>query len=167
MEVTFQLTANDFWRSTLAWRNARTWKKWSFRILPTCCVIMAALVSWSLWLNPQYRGSSPLLVGAILWMIFTWARPRITAWRRVRDTPLAASPITLEISDRGLHFRSLTEDSQVSWSAFVGWAEAKNVFSLFSSPRTSFPIPKRAFTEQQKAEFRETLRRNILPYKSK
>jgi hypothetical protein len=98
-------------------------------------------------------------------MIFTWARPRITARRRVRDTPLAATPITMEISDGGLHFRALVEDSQVLWSAFVGWGETKNVFSLFSSPRVSLPIPKRAFTELQQAEFREILRRNILPVK--
>ena len=167
MEVTYQLTGNDFWQSTLAWRKAPAWRRWSFRVLPTFCVIMAALISRSLWLNPQYRGSSLLLVGGMFLMIVAWARPRINAWRRSRITPLTASPITLEISDRGLHFRSVVEDSQVSWSAFVGWGETENVFSLFPNRQASFPIPKRAFTDQQQTEFRETLRRNILPSKSK
>lgn len=70
--------------------------------------------------------------------------------------------ITLDASDAGLHFLSAVEDSKVSWSAFVRWAEGDGVFALFLSPNASIPIPKRALTAEQQAEFREILGRNIV-----
>jgi hypothetical protein len=69
--------------------------------------------------------------------------------------------MNLEVSDSGLHLQSVAEDSRITWSAFVGWSETNTVFALFPSPRTSFPIPKRAFTAAQLAEFHDYLLRNI------
>lgn len=57
--------------------------------------------------------------------------------------------------------RSEHYDSQVKWSTYIGWSEGKSVFVLLPQPRIYIPIPKRAFSEQQLAEFREILRRNI------
>ena len=71
----------------------------------------------------------------------------------------------LAISESGLRMQSKHTDSQLAWAAFIGWREAKSVFVIFPQPRTYVPIPKRAFTEQQQVEFRETLRRNVLPFK--
>jgi hypothetical protein len=45
----------------------------------------------------------------------------------------------------------------------MGWGEEESVFVLLPQPLIYLPIPKRAFTEQQQAEFREALRRNIRP----
>jgi hypothetical protein len=118
---------------------------------------MAALIFFALWKGPHDRASFPLLAVGVAWIVFLWARPRFNARRRIRDTPSARSPITLEISERELHFRSSCEDSKVAWSALVGWGEGKTVFALFPSPRTQFPVPKRAFTPEQMAEFRGRL----------
>jgi hypothetical protein len=81
--------------------------------------------------------------------------------------PSAQDEIALAISEPGLRFRSPHGDSQIGWSTFTGWAEEESVFVAFPQPRAFVAIPKRAFTDQQQAEFRETLRRNIVPFKSK
>jgi YcxB-like protein len=81
--------------------------------------------------------------------------------------PSAQDPITLTVSESGLRVQSRHADSQIAWSAFIGWREEKSVFVVFTQPRLYVPIPKRAFTDEQQAEFRGTLRRNILPFKTK
>lgn len=122
---------------------------------------MAALIFMALWTGPHDRASFPLLAVGIIWIAVLWARPRFSARRRFRDTPSARSPITLEVSERELHFRSSCEDYKVAWSVLVGWGEGKTVFALFPSPRVQFPVPKRAFTPEQLAEFRGRLLRLI------
>jgi YcxB-like protein len=161
MRVQYQLTSDDFWQSTLVWRNARGWRKWSFRVLPPLCVLLLMLSALGLWQSPQYRTSLPLLILGAFYVLFIWAAPRLKARRRA-SLSTTRSAQTLEISDRGLHFLSAVEDSQVSWSAFAGWREGNSVIALFPSAQSSLPVPKRAFTEQQLAEFREMLRRNIV-----
>ena len=99
-------------------------------------------------------------------MIVAWARPRLNARRRA-VMPLTQAPLTLDVSDDGLHFLSPLEDSQLSWRAFGGWAEGNAVFALFPSVGTTLPIPKRAFTAEQLDEFREILRRNVGSTKSR
>lgn len=95
------------------------------------------------------------------------AQPWLSARIQFRRMPSAQDPMTVEISESGLRIRSRHADSQVAWLAYLGWAEEESVFVLFPQPRIYVPIPKRAFTEEQQAEFRETVRRNILPFKSK
>ena len=69
--------------------------------------------------------------------------------------------MTVEVSDAGLRVRTALGESQVAWPAYVGWSEDKSIFVLFPTPRIYIPVPKRAFSDEQVAEFRETLRRNI------
>jgi hypothetical protein len=131
MQVQYQLTAEDFWQSTLAWRKARTGRRWSFRLLPILCILLLTLSVISVWQNPQYRRSTPILVMGAFVMVAAWLRPRLRA-RRAPNMPLNRGPMVLEVSDSGLHFRSAVEDSKVSWSAFIGWAEGSVVFRLIS-----------------------------------
>ena len=156
MRVQYQLSADDFWQSTLAWRRARSVRRWSYRILPASCFLLLGLSLASAWRNPEYRRSLPLLAVGALWIAITWARPRLNARRRA-STPPNERSINLEVLDPGLHFVSAIEDSLVAWPAFVGWGEGKAVFTLFPSTHTCIPIPKRAFTAEQLDEFREIL----------
>src|ERR1035438_9657672 len=79
MQVQYQLTADDFWQATLAWRAARPLRKWSLRILPIVCAVLAVLSVISILPNPQYRTSSPVVIAGIFLMVCAWARPRINA----------------------------------------------------------------------------------------
>ncbi len=170
MEISYQLTADDFRHGMIAWRMRSRWRRWSYCfgivLMPLIFVVSATLLI--LYPRPELKqGLWTMLGTSALWLGFIWLNPWLSARMQFRRMPTALVPMTLAISESGLRIRSQHADSQLAWSAFIGWREDHAVFVVFPQPRTYVPIPKRAFTEQQQAEFRETLRRNILPFKSK
>jgi hypothetical protein len=170
MEVTYQLTADDFRHGMIAWRMRSRWRRWSYRfglaVMPPILVFSAImLVAYP---HSELRQGLWIMFGAsVFWLAYIWTMPWLSARIQFRRMPSAQDPITLAVSDSGLHMQSRHADSQIAWTAFIGWREEKSVFVVFPQPSTYAPIPKRAFTEEQQAEFRETLRRNIVPFKSK
>jgi hypothetical protein len=170
MEVTYQLTADDFRHGMMAWRMTSRWRRWKYWfglavMIPILIVSAILLVAY-----PHSALKQTFLIGlgaAVVWLASIWTGPWLSAFMQFRRMPSAQDPTTVAISDSGLRVHSRHGDSQVAWSAYIGWGEETSVFVLFPQPRTYLPIPKRAFTEQQQIEFRETLRRNILPFKSK
>jgi hypothetical protein len=103
----------------------------------------------------------PGLVFSVAALLFIWAGPSLSGRRQFRNTPSAHDPMTVEASASGLQIHSIHADSQVAWSAYMAWGEYKSVFVILPQPRIFVPIPKRAFTSEQLAEFRELLSRNI------
>lgn len=101
------------------------------------------------------------------WLVLIWSNPWLSARIQFRRMPSAQSPITIAVSESGLHVHSLHSDSQVAWSAYMGWGEESSVFVILPQPKIYVPIPKRAFTTEQVVEFREILHRNILPHNKK
>jgi hypothetical protein len=168
MEVTYQLTADDFRHGMIAWRMRSRWRRWNYRFGLAVMVPILILSAILLVLYPHSEFREILWIGlgaSVLWLASARTQPWMSARIQFRRMPSAQTPTTLAVSESGLHVRSLHGDSQVAWSAYTGWAEEKSVFVLFPQPRIYLPIPKRAFTEQEQAEFRETLRRNVLPFK--
>jgi hypothetical protein len=170
MEVTYQLTADDFRRGMLAWRMRVGWRRWSYRVglvlMPAVLTINAILLA----VDPHSvlkRFEWVLLGGAAFWLAFVLASPWLSARAQFRRMPSAQGPTTLAVSDSGIRMQSVHVNSQIAWSAFIDWREEKSVFVVFPQPRAYVTIPKRAFSEPQQAEFRETLRRNILPLKGR
>jgi hypothetical protein len=49
----------------------------------------------------------------------------------------------------------------------MGWEEVEGVFSLFPSPISYYPVPKRAMTDDQRNEFRTLLQAKVSPRKYK
>jgi len=170
MQFTFQLTANDYRDGMIAWRNVRSWRRWivqSVYALGSIAVIVSLIKIFR-----DLNSSNLAILGAVIGFMAFWSAimrtaPRLTAWRQFRNTPSAHDPITIEASDSGLHIRSVHADSKVAWSAYVAWGEYGSVFVILPQPRIYVPIPKRAFTDEQVSEFREILRRNILPRKER
>jgi hypothetical protein len=170
MEVTYQLTADDFRHGMIAWRMKNALRRWScwigLAVMPPILIFNAILLIW--YPRPSLRETEWFLLGAATFCLgYIGAGPWISARIQFRRMPSAHDPITLATSDSGLRIQSRHADSRVAWSAFIGWREEKSIFVVFPQPRTYVPIPKRAFTGQQQAEFREILRRNIVPFKSK
>jgi hypothetical protein len=170
MEVTYQLTEDDFRRGMIAWRMRSRWRRWNYRLRLAIMIPILIFSAVLLVVYPHSELKQILWIGlgaSVFWLTSIWTQPWLTARLQFRRMPSAQSPTTVVVSESGLHVRSLHGDSQVAWSAYIGWGEEKSVFVLFPQPRIYLPIPKRAFTEQQQAEFRETLLRNVLPFKSK
>lgn len=164
MQVTYQLTPEDFYQGCLAWRAQRKWQKWTRWI--AYFVVGAALLTslLALLLNRRAATTPAALAGiafGAVWFAFMLFGPRFSSRRQFRNHPTAQSPITMEASEAGLEIHSAHTDSKVAWSAYVGWGESKSVFVIMPQPRIYIVIPKRAFSEEQVEEFREMLRRNI------
>jgi YcxB-like protein len=170
MEVTYQLTADDFRHGMIAWRMKSTWRRWSHRLNIAVMVPILAFSATMLVVYPHswLKQDLWIMLGAsVFWLAFIWITPWLSARMQFRRMPSAQDPVTLAVSESGLRVQSRHGDSQTAWSAFIGWREEKSVFVVSPQPRIYIPIPKRAFTEQQQPEFRETLRRHILPFKTK
>lgn len=113
--------------------------------------------------SDAFRNRVPLYVLFILWTLLYWGSPYLSARSQFRGSRAAKAPITLDITDTGLQFRSQHVDSKVDWTAYVKWLEQKTIFALFSNPKIFVVIPKRAFTVDQVSEFRELLRQHVKP----
>jgi hypothetical protein len=108
-----------------------------------------------------FESFAPSMVLLALLLIFVPATRWLNARRQFRSAPSAQAPITMTVSDEGVAFRSQYTDSKVAWSLFVRWLDGKSVFALLQSNVVFNVIPKRAFSPDQLAEFREILRRKI------
>jgi hypothetical protein len=165
VQVSYQLTPEDYRRGCIAWRKLYRWRRWLY---PFAYFMMALTVPTAIMLAifdhsvQTLKVSGAILLFAALWFSFMLLAPRYSARRQFRGSPSAQSPMTLGMSDAGLEIHSVHSDSKASWSAFVDWAETKSLFVILPQPRIYIPIPKRAFSEEQIVEFREILRRNIV-----
>jgi YcxB-like protein len=168
VRVTFQPTADDYHQGYLAWRALPAWRRWLVRLAYVVLAMAILLIVLGLFLDHKAATVQNAVVGIFcttLCLVFLWQGPRFSSGRQFRKTPSAQSPVTLNVSDAGLETHSIHGASKVSWSTYVAWTEAKSVFVILPQPRIYIPIPKRAFTEEQINEFREILRRNIVPKK--
>jgi len=164
VHITYQLTPEDFYQGFIAWRSRRKWQKW-LRWIAYPIVATASLTSLLLLLVARSSETTPFalfgLIFGVGWFTYMLLAPRFYSRRQFRNHPVAQSPITLDVSEQGFEFHNAHADSKVAWSAYVAWGEAKSVFVVMPQPRAYITIPKRAFTDEQQAEFREILRRNI------
>jgi hypothetical protein len=158
VQVTNQLTPEDFYHGFQAWRNQRKLQKWT-RLTAYFIVTAGSLLCLAMLFLEAHVATTPTALSGVAfgvvwfaWMLFA---PRFFSQRQFRNHPTAQSATTLNISDAGLEIHSAHTDSKVAWSAYVGWAESKSAFVIMPQPRIYIPIPKRAFSEEQLGEFRE------------
>jgi hypothetical protein len=164
MQVTYQLTAEDYYQGLLALRNRRAWSRWLLRIAYLIVALALVLCVVDSFLERNTSRLQTSLAGAvfaILWLGFMWLGPRFSARRQFRNSPSSQSPVTVNASETGLEILSAHGESKVSWTAFMAWSERRTVFIILPQPRIYYAIPKRAFTERQLTEFREMLRHNV------
>jgi hypothetical protein len=142
MQVTFQLTPDDYRDGLLAWRNLRSWRRWGFRVLAIWMGLIFLVSVLQLFVAPAHFVSAlPGIVFSVVALVFIWYGPSLSGRRQFRNTPSAHDPMTIEASDSGLQSHSVHADSQVAWSAYVAWGEYKSVFVILRSPRSLFLYP--------------------------
>jgi hypothetical protein len=162
MQITYQLTPEDYRNGLMAWRNLRPWRRWGMLALAVwmCVIFLGSIVQ--LFAAPVHFVTVLAGIGfSVVVLVLIWAGPSLSARKQFRNTPTAHSPVTIDASDLGLHIQSVHAESQVAWSAYMAWGEYKSVFVILPQARIYVPIPKRAFTAEQLVEFRELLSRNI------
>jgi hypothetical protein len=164
IEITYQLSEEDFRHGLQAWQTRSSWRKWNYRIgfglMAFLFVLGVILIIWRPTIEATYFSWFLLGLPAV-YFLSLWLAPRMQARLQYRRMPSAQVPVTVTISDTGLKSHSQFGDSTIAWSAYIGWAEAESVFVLFPQPRLYVPIPKRALDEAQLLAFREILQQNV------
>jgi hypothetical protein len=164
VEVSYQLTESDYRDALSLYSRSNRLSFWAFRCVVAFLVILSCSALLGALLAPKgmvFESFAPSMVLLALLLIFVPATRWLNARRQFRSAPSAQAPITMTVSDEGVAFRSQYTDSKVAWSLFVRWLDGKSVFALLQSNVVFNVIPKRAFSPDQLAEFREILRRKI------
>jgi hypothetical protein len=163
MEISYQLTEDDYRQGYKAFRRRKKSSLWLYRFgwFSLICVLAAALFE-STYGPDRTFPTLALLWGLVaFWIYCLWYAPRRVARKMISGSPGASLPHTADISEDGLYIRTSAGESRLTWILITGWAEADRVFALFPSPFSFFPIPKRAITDQQQGEFRTLLRNQV------
>jgi YcxB-like protein len=167
MEISYQLTEDDYRQGYKAFRRRKTFSLWATRIgWVLLFLALAEALFASIFGFFGFDRSLPdlaLLWGLVaFWAYCLWYAPRYAARKMMKGSPSASLPHTAQMSEDGLYFRTSAGESRLTWNLIIGWVEVERVFALFPSPLTFFPIPKRAMTDQQQDELRSLLKNNIL-----
>jgi hypothetical protein len=167
MQVTYQLTAEDYRQGIQASRKRTAFGRWSYRVLlgiAGLAIAMAVVGGFGVIVSHNSKIASnlvPLFLLAVFWVLAIPGIPYLSARSQFNGSPSAKGPITLDVSDEGFRTKTQFSDSNIGWGAIIGFVEMKTIFALFPSPRIFYPVPKRAFTPEQLAEFRQLLEQKI------
>lgn len=166
MEISYQLTEDDYRQGYKAFRRRKTFSLWATRIgwVLLFLVLAEALFSSIFGFDRRFPNLALLWGLVAFWTYCLWYAPRYAARKMIKGSPSASLPHTAQMSEDGLHFQTSAGESRLKWNLIIGWVEVERVFALFPSPLTFFPIPKRAMTDQQLDELRSLLKSNI-PHK--
>ena len=167
MEISYQLTEDDYRQGYKAFRRRRAFSLWATRIgsvLFFLALVEALYVSIS-GVGREFPTLALLWSLVAFWAYCLWYAPRYVARKMIKGSPGASLPHTAQISEDGLYFRTSEGESRLTWNLLIGWVEVERVFALFLSPITFFPIPKRAVTGQQQDELRSLFKTKI-PHKT-
>jgi len=163
MEISYQLTEDDYRQGYRAFRRRKTFSLWAYRI---AWVLLFLILAEALFLSIfgfDRSFPTPGLLWAVVafWAYCLWYAPRNAARKMIKGSPSASLPHTAQMSENGLYFRTSAGESRLAWNLIIGWVEVEHVFALFPSPLTFFPIPKRAMTDQQRDELRSLLQNKV------
>jgi hypothetical protein len=163
MEISYQLTEDDYRQGYKAFRRRKAFSLWINRVgWALLFIALAEAMYVSIFASNIGLSTLAPVWGLIaFWTYCLWYAPRFVARKTIKGSPSASLPHTAQISDDGLYFRTSASESRLTWNLIIGWVEVERVFALFPSPLTCFPIPNRAMTDQQQEELRAILKNKI------
>lgn len=159
MTVSYQGTLEDFVEAARAFSGQRWYGRWAS---PSLYVIGTLTIVGTLYYAWEYGGEAyplGLILGVTLLALPAAMRAGVVSTFKQRTS--FQRPVTLGICDEAVEVTTAESTGKLEWSAFHKTVEAKNVFLLFLDPLYYIVVPKRAFTPEQLAEFRELLARKI------
>jgi hypothetical protein len=164
MQLTYQLTAQDYRLGLLACRRRTKGQRWRALIgsviVYSCLAFILVMISIG---AGRLSDIIAFLFLAAFWGAVKWYAPHRFGKKMMKDSPLAQAEHTLEVSDTGIESRTALANSSISWKSIVDWVEGKTMFAVFLSSVSFFPLPKRAMTDGQLEELRTLLREKVNP----
>ncbi len=103
----------------------------------------------------------PSLTGATVVGLFLLFFRRLQVWFSFRRDNRLQDQFEATISDSGIDVSSLKASSKYDWSAFIRYAETKNLFLVYQAPQVFNVFPKRAFAAEEVDTFRGLLDKNL------
>jgi len=169
MEISYTLTRDDYIEGFKAFRARTAYSRWVNRISHVCFALLVAIALFLSFMghDKSLRNLFPLWALLAFWVYIIWGCPYYVAHKMMKGSPSAPLVHTLDISESGLSSRTSVSESRFTWDVFMGWTEVEGVFSLFPSPISYYPVPKRAMTDDQRNEFRTLLQAKVSPRKYK
>ena len=168
MEISFQLTPDDYHQGFKAHRKRTAFSRWGWRFTYVCFafILFTAVLLSFFGPDKSFRNLFPLwaILAFLVWVL--WYCPYNAARKLVKGSPEAQMLQKVDISENGLITHSELSESKIAWRSIIDWVEVEKVFALFLSPLSFFPVPKRAMTDEQKAEFRNLLRTKVSAVRS-
>jgi hypothetical protein len=164
MQISYELTQNDFTESYSVHRNRKTWLKWARKIFIRIAVLFAAVILFGFLIKPsvqQAKGLAPLFVLIAMWIGVLWLLPRWMMRRQFLGQPGAHGPRSLTLDATGAHWRWNGGSSDVDWKNYIRWTEGKNQILFYTSPACFNILPKRAIAAEQLNAIRSMLTQNI------
>ena len=164
MQVSYELTQNDFIESFTAHRNRNVFSKWVRRLIISIVIVVLALVVFVLAVEhnlESLRNTGPMFLLVLGWAGVIWGLPRWSARRQFLKQPGAQGARSVELDESGAHWRWNGGSSDIEWKNYVRWLEGKNQFLFYTSPACFNIVPKRALEPMQLDQMRELLKLNI------
>jgi YcxB-like protein len=159
MEISYQLTVEDYRQGFIACRKRTSFSRWLRRFAYLCLGVSVVFLIVLLGFGERktFGFMAPLYLLVLLWIYILWFNPYLVSRKLMRGSPTAQAIHTVDFSEAGIHSRNSLSETTLEWGSLVDWKEARGVFALFLSPISFFPVPKRAMTETQLEEFRNLL----------
>jgi hypothetical protein len=159
MDISFQVTLEEFAEAGRAFSAQRWLGRWAnslFYLVGTLTMIGTLYYAW------EYGGEAyplGLILGVTLLAIPSAMRASVAANFKKRSA--FQKPVTMVIGDEALELTTVQSQAKVAWGAFQRVLETRNVCLLFLDAESYIMIPKRAFSPEQLAEFRDLLARKL------
>lgn len=164
MQITYTLTERDFRSAAFA---SFTGKR-RYRVYLVVFGSLFLLNLAALWapVTPDQRSAAenlfPFSAFAIAWIGFViFACPYWIGRRQFRGQPSAQGEKTAVFDGEGVNLRWTGGSAEMQWSNFVRFRESKLHMLLYASPASFHVFPKRAFTPEQLAQFRNLAEQHI------
>lgn len=155
IEINFRYTEADFLEFLKDYflRN----RSQLYVILGASALIVLAFTNRSNLFSVQYLLSVLLPIGMIaalwFWML------QYSGRRSFRMTPQMQEARSCTIGNEHIQMTGETFSSRFEWSGVQQVVETKHLFLLYSSPANALILPKRAFSEAERAGFVERVNR--------
>ncbi|MGE5657476.1 MAG: YcxB family protein [Actinomycetota bacterium] len=153
MKLEYQLTLNDYVEASQAHLKSRSILLWIGSILFFLIGILSIIF------NPAEGMGYCFVVLGIFYIPLIKLINRYQLTRLWKSQPSIREPISLEVNEERINFKSPAFESNVKWQVYTKFRETKKLFMLYQSHHLFNILPKRAFvSNEQLDQFRELLR---------
>jgi hypothetical protein len=162
MEITYELTQEDFTEAFTAHRSRSSAIRWVRIIAFWLVIAFASFVLYGSVRAHNTKSLLPFFFLAILWLVVIWGIiPRWYMRRQFTKQPGAHGPRKLTLDASGAHWRWNGGSAEVEWRNYIRSVEGVNQILFYTSPSCFNILPKRALNPDQLVELRALLAQNI------